>query len=271
MVGSVATTETAPCAPRKARSLSFASRWTSEKARSPPRITPPARERPSARLCATEPTPAIAMTPSAMQATKTPKPRNPPRNSRQAKRSATGVILAAPSAADGCSIRPECMCSTRSQRAASAVSWVTSTSVVPCSRWPRNRSSMISRPVASSRLPVGSSATTIAGRGAARGQARRAAARRRTVRRIVTEPLAKPDRGQLPLGARKCIARAGEFERHGDVFQRRHGRDQVEGLEYDADSAAAKARQRVLVELAQVLAGNHDRTGCRAAPARSSP
>ena len=49
---------------------------------------------------------------------------------------------------------------------ASAVSWVTSTSVLPRSRWPRNRSSMMSAPVASSRLPVGSSATTIAGLGA---------------------------------------------------------------------------------------------------------
>ena len=73
----------------KARSLSLASRWTSEKARSPPRITRPAREMPSARLCATEPTPAMAMTPSAMQATKTPKPRKPPRSSRQAKRNAS--------------------------------------------------------------------------------------------------------------------------------------------------------------------------------------
>ena len=37
------------------------------------------------------------------------------------------------------------MCSTRSQRAASSVSWVTRTSVVPRSRWPRNSSSMMSR------------------------------------------------------------------------------------------------------------------------------
>src|ERR1700756_2886749 len=60
----------------------------SEKARSPPRITRPAFPMPSLRLAATEPTPAIAKTPSAMQAMKTPKPRSPPRKSRQANRQA---------------------------------------------------------------------------------------------------------------------------------------------------------------------------------------
>src|SRR5215831_19451044 len=60
----------------------------SEKARSPPRITRPALPMPSVRLPATEPTPAIAKTPSAIQAMKTPKPRRPPRKSRQANRPA---------------------------------------------------------------------------------------------------------------------------------------------------------------------------------------
>jgi hypothetical protein len=72
---------------RKARSLSLASRWISAKDKSPPRISWPALETPSTRPAATEPTPAIASTPSAMQAMKTPKPRKPPRSSRQAKRS----------------------------------------------------------------------------------------------------------------------------------------------------------------------------------------
>ena len=60
-----------PVRSRKARSAASASRWISEKARSPPRMTRPSRARPSARLPANEPTPAIAMTPSAMQAMKT--------------------------------------------------------------------------------------------------------------------------------------------------------------------------------------------------------
>ena len=81
------------------------------------------------------------------------------------------------------------------------------------------------------------------------------------LRRIVVEPLGEPDRGELALGARISVAHAGEFERHGDVFQRRHGRDQVKRLKHDADIAAAKARQRVLVEPAEVRAGHHDRAG----------
>ena len=55
--------------------------------RSPPRMTRPSRSMPSVRLRENEPTPAIAITPSAMQATKMRKPCKPPRNSRSAKRS----------------------------------------------------------------------------------------------------------------------------------------------------------------------------------------
>ena len=65
----------------------------------------PAPPMPSVRLAATEPTPAMAITPSAMQAMKTAKPRKPPRSSRQAKRSAvnrlalgTGACISEPSA-----------------------------------------------------------------------------------------------------------------------------------------------------------------------------
>src|SRR5580658_7446922 len=65
----------------------------SEKETSPPRIAWPAVAMPSARLAATEPTPEIAITPSTMQAMKTPKPCRPPRRSRQAKRSASRIML----------------------------------------------------------------------------------------------------------------------------------------------------------------------------------
>ena len=71
---------------------------------------------------------------------------------------------------------------------------------------------------------------------------------------------------------------ARQFQRHGDVFQRRHGGDQVEGLEDDADVAAAKACEGVLVERGQVLAGDRDRAavpvallGARHAARRRAP
>ena len=87
--------------------------------------------------------------------------------------------------------------------------------------------------------------------------------------RVMAEAVFQPDRGQLALGARKSIARAGKFERHGDVLQCRHGRNEVEGLEDDADMASPEAREFVLTERLQVLSGNDDRAAVPAAPARS--
>src|SRR5215510_7671680 len=83
----VAATETRPWAARKARSAGVASRWIRLNARSPPRMTRPSRASPSTSARADEPTPAMAKTPSAMQAMNTPKPRTPPRSSRSASRS----------------------------------------------------------------------------------------------------------------------------------------------------------------------------------------
>ena len=79
--------------------------------------------------------------------------------------------------------------------------------------------------------------------------------------RIMAQPAAKPDGHQFALGTRQSVARAGEFERHGDIFQRRHGRDEMKGLEDDADIPAAKTRKFVLVSLCRFLAGNDDRAG----------
>ena len=71
MTRSAAATETSPRARRNAISSGLASRWISENATSPPSNVRPSRVKPSLRLAATEPTPAIAITPSAMQAMKT--------------------------------------------------------------------------------------------------------------------------------------------------------------------------------------------------------
>ena len=63
----------------------------------------------------------------------------------------------------------------------------------------------------------------------------------------------RPTAASSSRGALEASARAGELQRHRDVLQRRHGRDQMEGLEHDADIAAAEARQRILVERAEIL------------------
>jgi hypothetical protein len=86
-------------------------------------------------------------------------------------------------------------------------------------------------------------------------------------RRIMMQSLCEADGGKLLLGACKSIALAGEFERHRDVLQRRHGRDQMEGLENDADIFAAKARQLSSSSMRQILPGHDHRTGV----GRSSP
>src|SRR5690606_14259005 len=57
------------------------------------------------------------------------------------------------------------------------------------------------------------------------------------------------------------ILDAGQFERYRDVFQGSHCRDEMEGLEDDADMAAAETRQRVLAQPAKRLAGHDDLAG----------
>src|SRR5690606_38368339 len=72
-----------------------------------------------------------------------------------AERQLEGEVQAAASlAARSRTIRPSRISTMRPQRAASSVSWVISTSVVPCARCRSNSSSTISWPVAASRLPV---------------------------------------------------------------------------------------------------------------------
>ena len=65
---------------------------------------------------------------------------------------------------------------------------------------------------------------------------------------IMMQAVAEADRGQFLRRAPRRIGVTGEFQRHRDILQRRHGRNQVKRLEHDADLAAAKACQRVLVE-----------------------
>ncbi len=83
------------------------------------------------------------------------------------------------------------------------------------------------------------------------------------LRRIMMQAVAEADRSQFLRGARGRIGIAGELERHRDIFQRRHGRDQMKRLEHDADLAAAKARQRVLVEGIERRAVDHHLSAVR--------
>ena len=79
--------------------------------------------------------------------------------------------------------------------------------------------------------------------------------------RIVLAALAQADGRKLGCRTLVGVVEAGKFERHGNVFQRRHGRNEVKGLKHDTDIAPAEAGQRVFVERVEVLARDHDGAG----------
>src|SRR5262249_4334907 len=79
----------------------------------------------------------------------------------------------------------------------------------------------------------------------------------------VVAALAKANRVELTRGTLVRVLDAGELERHRDVLERRHGGDEVERLEYDADVAAAKASEGILAEQRERLARDRDRAGVR--------
>ena len=93
----------------------------------------------------------------------------------------------------------------------------------------------------------------------ARGRSPRAAARRRKAApdSATAARRGRPGRALLAR-ALEGVGAPGQLERHRDVLERRHGLHQVEGLEDEADLAAAEAREPVLVEAGIVLAGDDD-------------
>src|SRR5581483_3993760 len=76
------------------------------------------------------------------------------------------------------------------------------------------------------------------------------------LRGVMIEAVLKSDRGKLPTRALHGVVDAGEFERHRNILHRGHGRNKMEGLEYDADMASAKAREAVFVEASEILSGD---------------
>jgi hypothetical protein len=83
------------------------------------------------------------------------------------------------------------------------------------------------------------------GEGACQGGTLLFAARKLT--RKVRQSVAEADRGERGSGAVVGVADAGKLQGNGNVFQRRHCRDQVEGLEDNANLLATQSCQGVLV------------------------
>ncbi len=111
---------------------------------------------------------------------------------------------------------------------------------------------MIAWPFAPSRLPVGSSASRIAGRGAA-------------ARASATRCCSPPDGARAQAHGLQFRRRPGEgvghpgqFQGQRHVFQRGHGGNQVEGLEHNPHIPPAEAGQCVFVHGGQILAQGGD-------------
>ena len=135
----------------------------------------PSRRNPESNPPDTPATATTAATPTARQRTKKVIRPAAPRSSRTIKGSSRGrgtltrALPPPPSTS-----RPSRRCSRRSAISATAGSWVTTTSVVPRLAWSPRSISSTTAPVAPSRLPVGSSASSTAGSAAnARARATR--------------------------------------------------------------------------------------------------
>src|SRR6516164_1961995 len=77
------------------------------------------------------------------------------------------------------------------------------------------------------------------------------------------QTIAETDRGETLGRGRKGIAPTAQLERNCHVFECRHRRDQMKGLEHDADLCTAQPGQRVLVERAEVVSVEPHAPGAR--------
>lgn len=75
---------------------------------------------------------------------------------------------------------------------------------------------------------------------------------------IMGQPFTEADGDQLLPGDLEGVADIGKLKRHGDVFQRRHVGDEMEGLEDDADIAATEFRHPVFAQAVQWRAVDDD-------------
>ena len=75
---------------------------------------------------------------------------------------------------------------------------------------------------------------------------------------IMVETFSEPHRCEFAPCDIEGIAHIRQLQRNGDVFERGHVGDQMEGLEDDADIAAAEIGKRIFGERMEWLAGNVD-------------
>ncbi len=106
---------------------------------------------------------------------------------------------------------------------------------------------------------VGNQKPWLHDQGASDGDALLLAARH--LRRIMRQPLTEADAAEHVTGAVEGGIDAGQFQRHGDILQSRHGLHEMKRLENEADIAAAEGRQFVFAKPGIVSTGNGDPAG----------
>ena len=79
----------------------------------------------------------------------------------------------------------------------------------------------------------------------------------RELRGVVADAMARARRAAAPTGELEGIGATGELQRQRHVLVRRHGRNEMEALEDDADVVAPQPRPGV-VERPEILAGDLD-------------
>ena len=80
----------------------------------------------------------------------------------------------------------------------------------------------------------------------------------RHLRGVMLQPPTQAHRLQLCLGPREGIGDAVNLHRQSDIFQGRHGGDQVKGLKHHPHATAPKLGQPVFVQTAQICAQRGD-------------
>jgi len=65
---------------------------------------------------------------------------------------------------------------------------------------------------------------------------------------IMADPMTQAHGLEFGQSLGEGIANTVKFQRHGDVFQRRHGRQEMEGLQHDANPSTPCHRKRIFIE-----------------------
>lgn len=80
----------------------------------------------------------------------------------------------------------------------------------------------------------------------------------RKLRWVMLGPVRQADRLQLLGGALERVAVPGQFQRRGDVLDRCHRGNQVEGLKDDTEMVPPQPRELILVHGGKIMSKRHD-------------